>query len=83
MKKTDNTTYIVHGGIRYRLRRADGAYHCERGCYLPKWFAELGIADAWLERVDPKVELLKAVNGSVRKVERAHKATRGSRMNFR
>lgn len=71
----DNSTYIIHGGVRYRLvkgrdctnhcsfRKADGPYYCERRCYLPMWFKNLKIyANCWLERVDPKAELLHIKN---------------------
>ena len=73
---TDRNIYIVYNGVRYRLvegrdctnhcsfRKADGPYYCERGCYLPSWFKRLCIGgNYWLERVDPKVELLKKVKG--------------------
>lgn len=73
-ERIKNSVYIVHKGVRYRLvegrdctnhcsfRRADGPYYCERGCYLPRWFVRLHIGVAcWLERVDPKVELIKAI----------------------
>lgn len=73
---SNRNIYIVHNGVRYRLvegrdctnhcsfRKADGPDYCERRCYLPNWFTRLGIKlDCWLERVDPKVELIKKVKG--------------------
>ena len=76
---TDRNIYIVYNGVRYRLvegrdctnycsfRKADGPYYCERGCYLPGWFKRLCIdGNYWLERVDPKVELIKKVKGGVK-----------------
>lgn len=76
---TDRNIYIVHNGVRYRLvegrdctnhcsfRKADGPYYCERGCYLPSWFKRLRIGvDCWLERVDPKIEMIKKVKGGAK-----------------
>ena len=75
----DRNTYIVHNGVRYRLvqgrdctnhcsfRKADVPYYCERGCYLPKWIKRFRIGvNYWLERVDPKVELIKKVKGAAK-----------------
>ena len=72
-------TYIVHNGVRYRLvqgrdctnhcsfSKADGQYYCERGCYLPKWIKRFHIGvNYWLERVDPKVEMIKKVKGAAK-----------------
>ena len=76
---TDRNIYIVYNGVRYRLvegrdctnhcsfRKVDGKYYCERGCYLPSWFKRFVFrVDFWLERVDPKVELIKKIKGGAK-----------------
>ena len=71
---TDRNIYIVYNGVRYKLakgrnctehcsfRKAVGPYYCEGRCYLPQWIKRFRIGvNYWLERVDPKVELLNKV----------------------